>query len=76
MPSYLRAMGVFRFDLGCDLIASQDFVILSLFKKCSAIISVDVYLNSGTERTRKRLWNEEKKISPNHLNAKRKSSVL
>ena len=56
------------------MIASQDFIILSLFLllKKSGVISIDVYFSSGIAPDWKETWNEEEKIAPNHPNTRKK----
>lgn len=57
---------IFHFDLGCDLIASQDFLILKLFlllEKCQLPFLLMFTLVLESNQMGKRLWNEEGKIA-------------
>lgn len=79
-------MGGFHFDLGWDLIASQDFLILMLFllfKKCQLPFLLMFTLVLESNQMGKRLWNEEGKIAQKPFKCqkkkekgKKKSSVL
>lgn len=64
-PSPRRAMGGFHFDIGCDLIASQDFLILTLFPllKKYQLPFLLFTLVLEANQTGERLWNEEGKIA-------------
>lgn len=69
-------MGVFNVDLGCDLIASQDFVTLTLFpllKKSQLPFLLIFYFSPGIEpQDRKDFGMRKRKLPPNHPNAKKR----
>lgn len=68
-------MGGFNVDLGCDLIASQDFVTLTLFpllKKSQLPFLLIFYFSPRIEPDRKDFGMRKRKLPPNHPNAKKK----